>query len=90
MELTIKNLIENGFETNHPERALPRYYKKNSAPHWFVSVTPHIDGSTNQMLFNVECVLYTETGAVRKSATISNITTIEELNTICLATDICL
>ena len=38
MELTKEKLIEFGFETNHPEYTLNKWYKKSKNPEWRIMV----------------------------------------------------
>ena len=83
MELTKEYLLEHGYETNHPDRVLCRFYKTNNKnPEWRVSVEQEYLPLSNKLGFNINCWRCNETGAIIKRASVSYADTVEELNAV--------
>lgn len=78
MELTIDYLKERGFQTNHPEKTLPKFYKKNTNPEWRIVVEPKANTIQNHITYEVECCRYDNSGVLIKRTTDSSVTSIEE------------
>lgn len=83
MELTKEYLLEHGYETNHPDRVLCRFYKTNNeTPEWRVSVEQEYFPMSNKLTFNINCWKCNESSAIIKRSSISYATTVEELNNV--------
>lgn len=79
MELTKEKLIEFGFETNHPEYALNKWYKKSKNPEWRIMVEQEYLPLSNFLSYNVSCWLCNNKGAIIKRASLSDVRTVEDL-----------
>lgn len=69
MELTIDFLKEHGFETNHPDRPLAKYYKKTSK--YRIMVEQMYKPLSTEIVFNIECWRYDDKQAVIKKSSVS-------------------
>lgn len=84
MELTKEILISNGFKTNHEDRVLPTFYcysPKNDAD-WRIMVTSEYLPLKNVFTFNCDIQVCDAKGTIVKRATLTDVRTIEDLNTI--------
>lgn len=85
MELTKDILLNNGFKTNHEERVLPTFYcysPKDEANSWRIMVTSEYLPLKNIVSYNCDIQKSNEKGAIVKRATLTDIRTCEDLNTI--------
>lgn len=81
MELTKEKLIENGFTSNHPDRTLCNLYLSSKNPEYRIDIEQTFKPSSNQLCFNVNCWLSNGL-VIIKRASLSDVTTIEELQSI--------
>lgn len=90
MELTKEYLIENGFETNHPDKVLNTWFKKNKVgePEWRITVTQEYISLSNQLMFNVDCWKCGENGNIIKRSSVHMTNRIEELEAVIELCDI--
>lgn len=82
MELTKEKLIEMGFETNHPEHTLNKWYKKSQNPEWRIMVEQDYLPLSNVLTFNVSCWSCNDKGAIIKRSSLSDVRTTEDLEMI--------
>lgn len=82
MELTKDYLINLGFETNHPEYTLNKWYKKSKNPEWRVMVEQEYLPLSNVLSYNVSCWSCDDRGAIMKRASLSDVRTTEDLHEI--------
>lgn len=83
MELTNEILIKLGFKSDNPNNVLTTFYLNNtSKPEWRISITKVYKPYSNKLMFNVDCWLCNENGAIIKRSSLSDVTNINELQQI--------
>lgn len=85
MELTKETLLNNGFETNHQERVLPTFYcysAKGEASAWRIQVTSEYLPLKNLVTYNCDIQKSDEKGAIIKRASLTDVRTSSDLNTL--------
>lgn len=85
MELTKDTLLNSGFKTNHEDRVLPTFYcysSREDATDWRIMVTSEYLPLINVITFNCDITVCDAKGSITKHATLTDVRTSEELNTL--------
>ena len=83
MEITNDLLKEKGFKCDNPKNIFTTYYIINKEkPEWRISLSRQYLPYTNKLTYNCDCWLCNDKGIIIKRASLSNINTIENLNTL--------
>ena len=76
-EITEDFLKLNGFDTNHPERAIKKFYLSKTVAGCEFHVTAIVN--TNKQFWNIDCWRADETGVIVKRSSVHYTNDVEEL-----------